>query len=542
MTRLANGGSPIDSPILHPQLTWDESWARPGESVRNIIYRLAKANCCSTRALLAMFLRDQQNDAGKRRDNTVIDLLVPTAIDLQRLAATMRVAELTLWSGSLLPLLDAWFPPIYVRSHYGIKAQFFKGLLSRNLRYCPRCMEEGYHTALWQLLPVSCCLKHDRPMRLLETCPHCQKKIGAFRHWKYAEKTVNPAAHCPECATPLSQGEHFEASGEEIQSTRHMLDFWNETADPGFVLLPMSEVARRLDFAWENAEIRHGSGWRPPVTRNRIRPLFCPPAGDEPFINLANLLHLMRALDLTPATLAATDVPPGFKPRRLWGPIEWRSDLISAIKAGENKRCLQRRLRIGHIKFDDCLHFYLAEGTLIYEEAAPYLHQPRCADERTDTVQRLARKGMTVYSIQKRVGLEWSVVKDLVRRDAVSRSQQGTRLYSTGCTGMRRWTPHIKARRATLLQAISRIEANGRPITLSDIAREFGTAIYQSFQLCRGPFGGPDGDEFRAAIRRRIVATWVRTYPDVSELSQALTPGGYRLIRLWAKEFGYLTD
>jgi hypothetical protein len=70
-------------------------------------------------------------------------------------------------------------------------------LTSTHLRWCQACMDEGFHAALFQFFPITCCPIHR--VRLIQVCPNCKISIP-YRLDPAAAAT--PLA-CPSCSAPL---------------------------------------------------------------------------------------------------------------------------------------------------------------------------------------------------------------------------------------------------------------------------------------------------------------------------------------------------
>ena len=70
-------------------------------------------------------------------------------------------------------------------------------LASAYLRYCPSCLNEGFHATLFQFTPIQQCPIHH--IRLREACRHCRHRIAYRLDAAFAAR---PFA-CPNCAHPL---------------------------------------------------------------------------------------------------------------------------------------------------------------------------------------------------------------------------------------------------------------------------------------------------------------------------------------------------
>jgi hypothetical protein len=71
-----------------------------------------------------------------------------------------------------------------------------KNVLADYLRYCPACLDEGWHTATFQHLTVRCCPTHNAT--LVNCCPRCGARIETS-----AVAVIENHLHCGKCAKRL---------------------------------------------------------------------------------------------------------------------------------------------------------------------------------------------------------------------------------------------------------------------------------------------------------------------------------------------------
>ena len=93
-------------------------------------------------------------------------------------------------------------------------------LTSANLRWCPACMNKGFHAALFQFLPITRCPTHNA--RLIQACPHCRSVIP-YRLGPAA--TATPLA-CPACTSPLLADLTVLAHAHQVAGTSKNLADW----------------------------------------------------------------------------------------------------------------------------------------------------------------------------------------------------------------------------------------------------------------------------------------------------------------------------
>lgn len=90
-------------------------------------------------------------------------------------------------------------------------------LLIPHLRYCPSCLEEGWHTGIFQHLAVRTCSKHGDA--LTTGCPHCGEPLDCS-----PESVVQNHSLCPACAEPVTdQVRHTGGDVSFIQKLRDAL-------------------------------------------------------------------------------------------------------------------------------------------------------------------------------------------------------------------------------------------------------------------------------------------------------------------------------
>lgn len=93
-------------------------------------------------------------------------------------------------------------------------------LTSANLRWCPACMNEGFHAALFQFTPITRCPTHNS--RLILACPRCESAIP-YRLDPAAAAT--PLA-CLTCRSPLVADSTVLVRAHRVAGTSKNLADW----------------------------------------------------------------------------------------------------------------------------------------------------------------------------------------------------------------------------------------------------------------------------------------------------------------------------
>lgn len=96
------------------------------------------------------------------------------------------------------------------------------GNLAKHLRYCPLCLEDHFHSVLFQFDGLAKCHIHHVPLE--DVCPHCQKTN--HRH----ALEVTPEATCRYCGKP------FLARAPD----------WRTVVDAKVDSLPLTKCRQRL--------------------------------------------------------------------------------------------------------------------------------------------------------------------------------------------------------------------------------------------------------------------------------------------------------
>ena len=151
-------------------------WIRPLESLWGILTKWQFANCVPY-STIATTVFSRPYAGG----HCGVDFRVLEAFDLGALAHHSGLSRAALAGGACC----------------GNAESLVLALTSAHLRYCPSCLNEGFHATLFQFTPIIRCPIHH--VRLREACRHCRDRIPYRLDAAFAAR---PFA-CPRCAHPL---------------------------------------------------------------------------------------------------------------------------------------------------------------------------------------------------------------------------------------------------------------------------------------------------------------------------------------------------
>lgn len=151
-------------------------WSQPLESLWGILSKWQFVNCLPYSTIAASIFSGPQTES-----YVGVDLRVLDVFKLAALAEYSGLSRDALAGGACSGSADS-FDIAYASAH---------------LRFCPSCMQEGFHATLYQFTPMVRCPIHDA--RLHEVCPRCCVRIPYRLNAAFAAR---PFA-CPLCAHPL---------------------------------------------------------------------------------------------------------------------------------------------------------------------------------------------------------------------------------------------------------------------------------------------------------------------------------------------------
>jgi len=184
-------------------LVWRSAWASYGEGPYSLIAKMIVSNSID----ISYFFRLDYHQ------RTGINLITvtsepPNAGDLWRNL---------FWSSSLAMRCPTLHPHIseYLR-----------------LRYCPLCIDLGFHAAVSQISAITECPIHQ--CRLISNCKHCDRRIG-YR----ADRDSIPGFLCPKCGMSLG-----------LIGRRDSLKIWESPMHPSFREIDawLEKIESELDF------------------------------------------------------------------------------------------------------------------------------------------------------------------------------------------------------------------------------------------------------------------------------------------------------
>lgn len=212
MTSIEQGGS------SELRYCWRRDWMAPYESLWSLLHKFAALNLVCVYDAKKLFQKTSTADRRQRRSLGKWNLHILGGFDAQKLSKVLRLSSEDLNQSlvtSLIPSLEIrWLTPKSV------------------LRYCPECINLGYHSIFHQLYALPKCPIHD--IALTEQCHRCGGKITYELN---SQVRVAPYS-CPACHMGLwqprrSTGKRSEANIlelDEIQKTKlDTLFAWFET-------------------------------------------------------------------------------------------------------------------------------------------------------------------------------------------------------------------------------------------------------------------------------------------------------------------------
>lgn len=224
-------------PSLGTSYCWRENWVSQAESIYSLLQKFAFLNALGARQVAAEVLVEPLRSLAHERQVSV-ELTNSAAFDWDRLCNLLRIDSRT--------LADAFLA----------QTSIGRSSLCRQLKYCPRCIQGGFHAAIFQVPLMTDCPIHDLP--LLGACPHCQRAIP----YVFNSANFRCPYHCPHCRQPLTTDLHGIQLGatmvigaaERILVRRAM----EVTVRKASLIAPMSNQYRELSFYLRGVEENHG--------------------------------------------------------------------------------------------------------------------------------------------------------------------------------------------------------------------------------------------------------------------------------------------
>src|SRR6478672_6306955 len=134
--------------------TWDPSCISENESLWSVLHKFAAINICTASDIQKVFGYDNDQRLLNSWTTRNQDLRTGGALDLKKVGRILELSESVLGTATLTSYFDE------PRMHNYTSAQ---------LRVCWVCLQEGFHSVLFQLLPLKQCLEHG--VALTKSCP-----------------------------------------------------------------------------------------------------------------------------------------------------------------------------------------------------------------------------------------------------------------------------------------------------------------------------------------------------------------------------------
>ena len=134
--------------------------------------------------------------------------------------------------------------------------------VDRTFRYCPLCLEHGYHSFLFQFIPISHCPLHN--VALAKQCHCCDEPLPMYG---FSKSLFDSPYHCRQCRGPISGVKPsldlhlpFRLQGQELETAfRPIMDWWKNTLRKrldAYELDPRSNIASSRIHEWcDNKDI-----------------------------------------------------------------------------------------------------------------------------------------------------------------------------------------------------------------------------------------------------------------------------------------------
>ena len=172
---------------LRSEYSWYASWTTGCDSIYALLCKFAWLNGLSARDVANLFVSSRCGRKGVLVQQLNLDLREPDVFDLPKIAQLCHTTELA---------VSAAF----------VRGKYTESLAETcpDLRYCPECLERGFHSALFQLAFVPRCPIHHGALK--RQCGHC---AGAIPYRLSSSLLRKPFAcpHCEGCfATALHAG------------------------------------------------------------------------------------------------------------------------------------------------------------------------------------------------------------------------------------------------------------------------------------------------------------------------------------------------
>jgi hypothetical protein len=104
--------------------------------------------------------------------------------------------------------------------------------VDRTFRYCPLCLEHGYHSFLFQLIPLSCCPIHQ--VELSTRCHCCNSRLPGYG---FSRSLFEKPYYCTKCQYPICGAhptiiahlEFRDRESELVDAFQPLMTWWKNT-------------------------------------------------------------------------------------------------------------------------------------------------------------------------------------------------------------------------------------------------------------------------------------------------------------------------
>jgi hypothetical protein len=167
---------------LRSTYSWYTSWTTGCDSIYGLLSKVAWLNGLSAREIAHLFVSSRCGRKGITVQRLNLDLREPGVFDLSKIAQLCHTTEEA--------VSDAF-----------VRGKYTDRLVETcpNLRYCPQCLESGFHSALFQLSCVARCPLHH--IALKQQCENCTGVIP-YRLTSSLLRKPFACPHCERCFAP----------------------------------------------------------------------------------------------------------------------------------------------------------------------------------------------------------------------------------------------------------------------------------------------------------------------------------------------------
>lgn len=194
--------------ILNPKklpflkYNWEHNYIFPYESLWSILQKFATWNSCDAIEIWGEFKRiNYKYPTGSRK------VISEVVLDEHKISSMLKLKKGTVKRGKI--------------QHYIFDYEVKYLALTGTLRFCPECVNSGYHSPIHQLLFLRACPYHG--YILIDKCPGCTEGI----HTQFTSKSASPPYGCPQCGYILSSKSEFNIDPQRDEAYRLVTQWLN---------------------------------------------------------------------------------------------------------------------------------------------------------------------------------------------------------------------------------------------------------------------------------------------------------------------------